>query len=107
GQGYITGAPGRVLDRRRLALPVCLSLAVRTGAPLRPHRLSCSGCAAITGKDNRFRMHHLRTIVNELLARLHRSAYSICEPGGSGLCTAWLLDVSSPCQDRVSLGRPA
>ena len=37
---HLPRAPGRVLGRRGLALPVSLSIAVRTGAALRPHRLS-------------------------------------------------------------------
>ena len=49
---HLPGAPGRVLGRRRLALPVRLSIAVRTGAALRPHRLSRRRRAAV-GQENR------------------------------------------------------
>ena len=37
---HLPRSPGRVLGRRRLALPVSLPIALRTRAALRPHRLS-------------------------------------------------------------------
>src|SRR5262249_14722643 len=37
----VPGAAGRLLERRRLALPLGVPTAVRAGAALRPHPLSC------------------------------------------------------------------
>ena len=45
--GTFRGPPGRRLDRRRLALPVGLSAAVRARAALRPHRLPGRGRPAV------------------------------------------------------------
>ena len=47
GRRRLAGAPGRLLGRRRLALPVGLPPAVRAGAALRPHRLPRRGGAAV------------------------------------------------------------
>ena len=44
---HVARPPGRLLGRRRLALPVGLPTAVRAGAALRPHRLSRRGGSAV------------------------------------------------------------
>ena len=50
GRHRLPGAPGRRVDRRRLALPVGLPPAVRAGAAIRPHRVPGRGGGAAVGR---------------------------------------------------------